>query len=70
MAGLERKGGKKNRKFGRKKRRPSHNRYNSSERWLKNKAKKIAKQMKKFKKYKPYGVSHTVMGLVKKLLAS
>ena len=45
--GKARKGGKKNRKFGRAWRRPSHNRYNAEKRWEKNKARKIAKQAKK-----------------------
>ena len=43
---VERKGGKKNRKFGRIGRRPAHARYNGEERWLINKARKIKKQAK------------------------
>ena len=42
----KRKGGKKNRKFGRAGRRPSHNRYTMEKRWEKNKARRIAKQQK------------------------
>jgi hypothetical protein len=45
--GKVRKSGKKNRKFGRAGRRPSHNRYNNEKRWEKNKERKIAKQAKK-----------------------
>lgn len=41
---VERKGGKKNRKFGRAGRRPAKARYNGEERWLINKKRKIAKQ--------------------------
>ncbi len=47
-----RKGGKKNRKWGRQGRRPSKKRYNAEKRWEKNKARKIAKQKKKeFKRH-------------------
>ena len=45
--GKARKGGKKNRKFGRAGRRPSHKRYNNEKRWIKNKERKITKQAKK-----------------------
>ncbi len=45
--GKARKSGKKNRKFGRAGRRPSHNRYNLEQRWIKNKERKIAKQARK-----------------------
>ena len=41
-----RKSGKKNRKWGRAGRRPSHNRYNMERRWEKNKARRIAKQQR------------------------
>lgn len=43
MSDVQRKGGKKNRKHGRAKRRPSHNRYTIEMRWIKNKARKAAK---------------------------
>ena len=46
-----RKSGKKNRKFGRAGRRPSHNRYTMERRWVKNKARRIAKQ-KRFEERK------------------
>lgn len=42
----KRKSGKKNRKWGRAGRRPSHNRYNLERRWEKNKARRIAKQQR------------------------
>lgn len=45
--GKVRKTGKKNRKFSRAARKPSHNRYNIEKRWETNKARKIAKQAKK-----------------------
>ena len=46
----KRKGGKKNRKFGRAARRPSHNRYNNERRWEKNKAKKQEKHKRALEK--------------------
>lgn len=52
MGETQRKGGKKNRKFGRAARRPSHNRYNVMQRWITNKARRIAKQAKKEAKQK------------------
>jgi hypothetical protein len=48
--GTARRGGKKNRKFGRAGRRPSKARYNGERRWEKNKAKRIAKQARKEEK--------------------
>lgn len=47
MGETPRKSGKKNRKFNRACRRPSHNRYTSEQRWETNKARRIAKQKKK-----------------------
>lgn len=47
MGETQRKGGKKNRKYGRAGRRPSHKRYNIEERWAKNKERRIAKQVSK-----------------------
>jgi hypothetical protein len=41
-----RKTGKKNRKWGRAARKPSHRRYNAEKRWEKNKKRRIAKQKK------------------------
>jgi hypothetical protein len=38
--------GKKNRKIGRSKRKPAHNRYTAERRWETNKARRIAKQAK------------------------
>jgi hypothetical protein len=48
--GKGRKGGKKNRKFGRSSRRPGKHRYNAERRWEKNKARRIAKQKRKEQK--------------------
>lgn len=42
-----RKTGKKQRKYGRAGRKPSHNRYNMEMRWMKNKARSIGKQHRK-----------------------
>lgn len=50
MSDVQRKGGKKNRKHGRVKRRPSHNRYTIEMRWIKNKARKAAKIKKAMKR--------------------
>ena len=47
MGETQRKGGKKHRKYGRAGRRPSHKRYNAEQRWVKNKARSIAKQARK-----------------------
>ena len=43
MSDSPRKSGKKNRKFGRASRRPSHNRYTAEKKWETNKARKAAK---------------------------
>jgi hypothetical protein len=43
MAETPRKSGKKNRKWGRAARKPSHHRYNLEKRWEKNKARKAAR---------------------------
>lgn len=45
-AGSTSKKGKKNRKFGRGSRKPSHARYTMEERWIKNKERKKARQAK------------------------
>jgi len=50
--GKARKGGKKNRKFGRGMRSPGSARYNAEKRWEKNKERKIAKQARKEAKAK------------------
>ena len=47
MGETVRRTGKKNRKYGRAGRKPSHARYNAEKRWEKNKAKRIDKQAKK-----------------------
>lgn len=46
--GKARRRGKKNRKFGRAARRPGHTRYLNENRWLKNKLKRLKRQVKKF----------------------
>jgi hypothetical protein len=63
-----RRGGKKNRKFGRSKRGFCHAKYNLERRWIKNKAKRIAKQMKKFPNYKPFNISSEVKYQLDKLM--
>jgi len=47
------KSGKKNRKWGRASRRPSHKRYNDEKRWILNKARKIAKVMRENPNWNP-----------------
>jgi len=47
MSDTPRKSGKKNRKFGRAGRRPSHKRYNIEKRWGKNKEKKQERHKRK-----------------------
>ena len=64
---IVRRGGKTNRKHGRTKRKPSSQRYTLSRRWLKNKARNIIKQMKKFPNYKiPANLNADVKSLVLK----
>ena len=46
MSSDSKKKGKKNRKFGRASRKPSHTRYNAEKRWEINKARKKAKNQK------------------------
>jgi hypothetical protein len=60
------KGGKKNRKFGRTTRSPSHQRYNAKRQWFWNKVRRIVKHLKKFPNYKPYNISPDVREEVKK----
>lgn len=50
MSETPRKSGKKNRKWGRLKRKPSHNRYTTERRWEKNKARRAAKIKKVLEK--------------------
>ncbi len=57
MEAKARRGGKKNRKWGRESRRPSHARYLSEKRWITNKAQKIAKVMNKNPAWVPYNIS-------------
>jgi hypothetical protein len=50
MSETPRKSGKKNRKWGRLKRKPSHIRYTMEKRWVKNKARRAAKIKKALEK--------------------
>lgn len=56
------------RKFGRTCKSPSHMRYNNEQRWVKNKAKRIAKHMRKFVNYLPYNLDPFVKIAVDRLL--
>jgi len=58
--GAGRKKGKKNQKHGRCFKSPSHQRYTNEARWVKNKARNIIKQMKKFPLYKPFNLNESV----------
>ena len=48
-----RQGGKKNRKHGRMKKKPAYKRYLAEDRRAKNKARKLARYMKKFPNWEP-----------------
>lgn len=43
-----RRGGKKNRKHGRQKRRPAYKRYNAEARWITNKMRKLRRHMRRY----------------------
>lgn len=64
------KGGKKGRKVGRMKKKPSYQRYLLENRRAKNKARKIDKYLKKFPLWKPCNLSSDVEIYLKKLLKS
>lgn len=53
-------GKKGGRKFGRTNRGFSHGRYNTEKRWVVNKAKRVAKQVRKFPKYIPFNLGGDV----------
>ena len=61
---MGRKGGQKNRKFGRAARRPGHAAYKAQNRRDKNKARSIARIMKKFEKYQPCNVRASVCAIL------
>lgn len=67
MADVGTKSGKKNRKFGRKKDKPAQKRYTAKKRWIKNKALRIVKHLKKFPKCKPINLSAGVVEYIEKL---
>ena len=60
--------GKKGRKHGRMKKKVSHMRYNSEKRYLKNKARRIVRKMKKFSNYHLTNMSDDLASFVKKYL--
>ena len=61
-------GKKGGRKIGRVTRKPCHQVYNAKRMWFWNKVRRIAKQMKKFPKYKPFNISPDVRVEVQKRL--
>lgn len=62
--------GKKGRKFGRMKRKPAYVRYKAEDRRAKNKARKLAKYMKKFPNWVPNNLSDKVQLYLNNLLRS
>lgn len=62
--------GKKTRKYGRKIKKPAQKRYTSEERWIKNKATKIIKHIKKHPKNVPTNMTDKVKTIVNKYLRS
>lgn len=61
-------GGKKNRKIGRTKRKPCHQRYNARHQGFWNKVRKVFKYWRKFPQWKPYNLAPDVALEVKKLM--
>ena len=59
--------GKKNRKHGRNRKKPCKMRYTAEKRWIKNKAKKIYKHMKKHPNWKSNNLSDEVKRELSKL---
>lgn len=55
------------RKYGRNLRQPTHKRYATEKRWIKNKAKKIFMYMKKHSKWIPYKINDDVKSALSKL---
>jgi len=51
MGQVSKKQGKKGRKIGRNARKPSHKRYVAERRWIKNKARRIARMMRRHPNY-------------------
>lgn len=62
------KSGKKNRKIGRTKRKPTHQRYNAKNKRFWNKVRRVAKYWRKFPQWKPYNLSSDVRAEVIKLV--
>jgi len=65
-----RKKGKKNRKYGRCVKQPTHIRYSNEARWVKNKAKRIVRELKKHPNWKPYNLNEDVQKAIAKLMAA
>lgn len=64
METVKKAGGGKGRKYGRSARRPGHARYKAEVRWDKNKARAIARMMKKFPLYQPCNVRASVCSIL------
>lgn len=63
------KSGKKGRKIGRTKRKPTHQKYNATRKQFWNKVRDVVKHLKKFPNWKPYNLSPDVFAEVKKVMA-
>ncbi len=69
MSDVVKKGGKKNRKIGRKAKKPAQKRYTVEKRWALNKAKSIVKQMRKHPNWKiPDNIGLDVKTKVRELI--
>jgi len=65
MSGQSSSGGKKgNKKHGRQRKKPASMRYTNERRWIKNKAAKVRRYMRKFPNWKPDSVSGEVRTLL------
>lgn len=62
------KASKKQRKYGRVKRKRCHQIYNDKRQWIWNKVRRIVKHMKKFPNYEPFNLSPDVKAEVQKKL--
>lgn len=63
-----RKEGKKSRKQGRMKRKPAYKRYLAENRRAKNKARRMARYMKKFPNWQPVNISNEMQALVSRYI--
>ena len=60
--------GKKGRKHGRMKKKPAYKRYLAEDRRAKNKARKLAKYIRKYPNWEPFNISEDVLIYLKRLI--